>query len=73
MKVYVCLEWHFDAESVESEWRIAKAVKDELSAIRWCGNDGYRRYEECELEKGESRRSRAFSKKIGRQRPKLGF
>lgn len=52
MKVYVCLEWKkwsFD-EIFKGEWRIAKAVKDELSAIRWCGNGGYRRYEECELE-----------------------
>ena len=54
MKVYVCLEWHFDTELVVSEWRIVKAVKDELSAIRWCGNDGYKRYEGCELEKGEA-------------------
>lgn len=50
MKVYVCLEWHLDTELVASEWRIVKAVKDELSARKWCGNDGYRRYEECELE-----------------------
>lgn len=63
MKVYVCLEWRFDAELVASEWRIAKAVEDELSARKWCGSDGYRRYEECELEKGEARRRRAYSKK----------
>jgi hypothetical protein len=52
MKVYVCLEWKkwsFD-EIFKGEWRIVKAVKDELSARKWCGNDGYRRYEECELE-----------------------
>ena len=37
-------------EIFKGEWRIAKAVKDELSARKWCGNDGYKRYEECELE-----------------------
>lgn len=51
MKVYVCLEWHFDPVMMDGKWNIVKAVKDELSARKWCGSDGYRRYEECELEK----------------------
>ena len=49
MTIYVLQEWYCD-EILKGRWRIVKVVKDELSAIRWCGNDGYRRYTECELE-----------------------
>ena len=49
MTIYVCKEWYCD-EILKGEWKIVKAVKDELSARKWCGNDSYKRYTECELE-----------------------